>query len=126
MLFAGVDSVADPRPGWRYSDRRERLPANWKTELRPRALELNPMQVCHVCGRPGGTSLDHKRRGDAICVNPRVHEPRCQCNLDWIHDRQDVLAGRSKANCHGVKTGREGAGARQRINREPEGHPAFG
>lgn len=118
--------MADSRPGWRYSDRRERLPANWRTELRPRALVLNPMQVCHWCGRAGGTSLDHKKRGDAICVNPAVHEPGCQCNLDWIHDRQDVTAGRSTVNCHGQKTAREGAAARERINRPDERHPAFG
>lgn len=114
------------RPAWQGSNRRERLPANWKTELKPRALAANPQQICHRCGRPGGTTLDHKRRGDLICLNPRVHEAKCQCNLDWIHDRQDKDAGRSAVNCHGIKTGREGAAARQRINRDPERHPAFG
>lgn len=48
-----------------------------------------------------------------------------QGNLDWIHDRKDVAAGRSVRNCHGEKTGAEGAAARTRINREPEGHPAL-
>jgi 5-methylcytosine-specific restriction protein A len=113
------------RPGWRYSNRRDRLPPNWKTELKPEALRLNPQQICHRCGKPGGTTLDHKRRGDQICLNPATHPPRCQCNLDWIHDKQDKDAGRSQVNCHGIKTGREGAASRQRINREPEKHPAL-
>lgn len=118
--------VEQQRPAWQGSDRRSRLPANWKSELRPRALELNPDQICHKCGLPGGTTLDHKQRGDKICLNPAMHDAKCQCNLDWIHDRQDVRKGRSAVNCHGQKTSREGAAARQPRNRPPERHPAFG
>lgn len=105
----------NPRPAYQGSTRRARLPANWP-ELRAEALRLNPAQVCHRCHRPGGTTLDHIERGD-------VHD---QSNLDWIHDVQDVKAGRSKVNCHGRKTGAEGAAARERINGPEEVHPAFG
>lgn len=102
------------RPAWRGSTRRDRLPANWG-QLRADAKVRNPRQVCHWCGLPGGTSLDHKQRGDD-------HRPE---NLDWIHDRQDVEAGRSARNCHGEKTGAEGAAARVRLHRPPDDHPAF-
>jgi 5-methylcytosine-specific restriction protein A len=114
------------RQAWEGSTRRSRLPANWYTELRPRAKRLNPQQICHKCGLPGGTTLDHKIRGDDNCQRKGEHPADCQCNLDWIHDRQDVAAGRVAVSCHGRKTGAEGAAARQRINRDPEQHPAFG
>jgi hypothetical protein len=114
------------RPAWQGSTRRARLPANWGTEIKPRAREANPQQICHWCGAPGGTSLDHKDRGDAICQAPGQHQPLCQCNLDWIHDYRDVQRGVTTRNCHGEKTGREGAAARTRIARPPEQHPAFG
>lgn len=103
-----------PRPAWQGSTRRERLPVNWD-ELKEDALERNPERICHWCERPGGTTLDHKRAGDD-------HRPE---NLDWIHDRQDVKAGRSTRNCHGEKTGMEQAGKRPRLHSEPERHPAF-
>lgn len=117
-------AVERTRPAWEGSNRRERLPDNWP-ELRAEAERLNPEHVCHACGRPGGSELDHIRRGDHICQHPGVHNPGCQCNLDWIHGRQDYLAGRSKVNCHGIKTGAEGAGARQRLNRPEPVHPAL-
>jgi hypothetical protein len=117
--------VAQSRPAYYGSTRRERLPDNWP-ELRAEALRLNPAQVCHRCGRAGGTTLDHKQRGDHVCQEPAVHPQPCQCNLEWIHDWRDVRAGRSKINCHGRKTGAEGAAARERINGTDEPHPAFG
>lgn len=112
------------RPAWEGSTRRARLPDNWP-ELRAEAERLNPTHVCHWCGRPGGTDLDHKQRGDHNCQDPGTHSPQCQCNLDWIHSRTDVLAGRSRRNCHGAKTGAEGAAARQPLNRPPDVHPAL-
>jgi hypothetical protein len=102
------------RPAWQGSNRRERLPDNWD-ELRALAHERNPQHVCHWCGDPGGTDLDHKRRGD----DHRIE------NLDWIHNRTDYLEGRSKRNCHGQKTGAEGARARVPLNRPTDVHPAL-
>lgn len=112
------------RPAWEGSTRRDRLPADW-ADLRAEAHLLNPEHVCHWCGAPGGTDLDHKKRGDEKCQQPGVHSPDCQCNLDWIHSRSDYVAGRSRKNCHGQKTGREGAAARQPINRPEAVHPAL-
>jgi hypothetical protein len=118
------DVTERSRPAWEGSTRRQRLPDNWQ-ELRREAKRLNPDRICHWCTEPGGTTLDHKKRGDAICQEPGAHARGCQCNLDWIHDRQDVKAGRSTRNCHGEKTGAEGAASRTRLNRPAEVHPAF-
>ncbi len=112
------------RPAWDGSNRRDRLPGNWR-QLREHAHELNPEHICHVCGAPGGSELDHKERGDHICQQPGVHAPGCQCNLDWIHGRGDYVAGRSKRNCHGAKTGREGAAGRAPLRRPEPVHPAL-
>lgn len=116
--------VERTRPAWEGSDRRDRLPANWPA-LRAEAHRLNPEHICHWCGDPGGSELDHKQRGDHICQQPGVHGPRCQCNLDWIHGRRDYEGGRSKRNCHGQKTGAEGAAARTPLNRPAPVHPAL-
>lgn len=97
------------RPAWEGSTRRERLPANWG-ELRAAKDEENPEHVCHWCGDPGGSELDHKQRGD----DHRL------ANLDWIHNRADFEAGRSRKNCHGEKTGAEGAAALAARRRRPE------
>ena len=107
-------AVERTRPAWQGSNRRERLPSNWP-ELRAEAHRLNPKHVCHWCGLPGGTDLDHKQAGD----------DHRQENLDWIHSRSDFDAGRSRKNCHGQKTGREGAAARTPLNRPVEVHPAL-
>lgn len=104
----------DERPAWRNSDRRSRLPSNWP-QLRAAALERNPERVCHWCGLPGGGDLDHKVAGDNHDLD----------NLDWIHGRRQHEQGVSKRNCHGEKTGAEGAAARPRRHRPPEVHPAF-
>lgn len=101
---------------WEGSTRRQRLPADWNTVIRPAAERRNPQHVCHWCGLPGGSELDHKERGD---------DHRLE-NLDWIHSRADYLAGRSPQNCHGIKSSREGAQApRVSVRRAPERHPAL-
>lgn len=106
------------RPAFEGSDRAERLPDNWE-ELKAEGRRRNPQQVCHVCGLPGGTDFDHKD-GD--------WQNNDQDNLDWIHSWRDVKANRSKRNCHGKKTGAEGAAAwaaRRRRQRPEEVHPAL-
>jgi len=117
-------AVQRTRPAWAGSNRRDRLPVNWP-QLREQAHQLNPEHTCHWCGRAGGSDLDHKNRGDDLCQAPGSHAPACQCNLDWIHNRADYVAGRSRKNCHGEKTGREGAAARARLSRPEEIHPAL-
>jgi len=97
------------------STRWQRLPSNWD-ELREEGKRRNPQQVCHWCGRPGGTDFDHKN-GDWT--------DNRQDNLDWIHSWRDVKAGRSRRNCHGEKTGAEGAAARVPLCRPEDVHPAL-
>lgn len=106
--------MVDERPGWRYSTRRGRLPADWP-ELKAAALERNPKRICHWCGLPGGGDLDHKVPGD---------DHRLE-NLDWIHGRRQLEDGTSLRNCHGEKSGAEGAAARPRLHRPVPVHPAF-
>ncbi len=117
-------AVQRTRPAWENSNRRARLPANWP-QLRENAHNANPEHICHWCGDPGGSDLDHKQRGDHQCQQPGAHHPRCQCNLDWIHGRGDFEAGRSRKNCHGQKTGAEGSAARQPLNRPEQPHAAL-
>jgi hypothetical protein len=106
--------VQRARPAWVGSDRRERLPADWPAR-RAEAHRRNPEHICHWCGDPGGSDLDHKKRGD----------DHSQENLDWIHNRRDYEASRSRRNCHGQKTGAEGAAARTPLNRPAPVHPAL-
>ncbi|MYY79777.1 MULTISPECIES: HNH endonuclease [unclassified Streptomyces] len=94
--------------GWKGSTRRQRLPSNWASKIRPAAHARNPEHICHLCGQPGGDYLDHKKPGDD-------HSPD---NLDWAHDRVPP-------HCHRYKSSREGLAARPRRNRTPEAHPGL-
>ncbi len=97
--------------GWENSDRAARLPADWDAR-KAEADRRNPRRVCHWCGEPGGTELDHKIRGD----------DHSQENLDWIHGRN------TEQGCHGQKSSVEGNDtrwARHRARRAGEVHPAY-
>lgn len=107
---------------WDTSTRREALPANWP-ELRDRADERNPQRICHWCGKPGGSDLDHKN-GD--------RSDNSDDNLDWIHglravERQRAAGVARPRNCHGEKSSQEGHQARaaRREKRPAEVHPAL-
>lgn len=102
------------------SRRRSELPADWPA-MRDAADERNPNRICHWCGQPGGSDLDHK-------LDPNDHSPE---NLDWIHGlrsfgRQRALGLRPR-NCHGEKSSGEGHRARaaRRERRPPDVHPAL-
>lgn len=94
--------------GWAGSTRRARLPANWRTELRPEAHRRNPTHICHVCGETGGDYLDHKNPGD----------DHSQENLDWIHDAVPP-------HCHRYKSSAEGNAAKPRMHRAAGKHPGL-
>ncbi|MGE0133749.1 MAG: HNH endonuclease [Dehalococcoidia bacterium] len=88
------------------------LPRHWAA-LRKAVLHTH-RGVCHVCGLPGATEVDH--------ITPASRGGTDHpSNLAPIHGRRDVIEGRAKTNCHGAKTARE-AGATAR-KREPERHP---
>lgn len=97
-----------PTPGrpWEFSDRAARLPANWRTEIRPRVLARDNhqcrlrLQGCTLVA----TEVDHIERGD-------------------LHIDENLQAACS--HCHGLKTSAEGNAARPRLNRPPEQHPAL-
>lgn len=103
------------RVPWAGSTRSQRLPPDWDTVCKPEADRRNPEHICHWCKLPGGDELDHLIPGDD-------HRPE---NLDWIHGWRTVRAGVSKRNCHGEKSGREGAAARPSEKRAPAVHPAL-
>ncbi len=104
---------------WEGSTRKERLPADW-AERRVEADRRNPRRICHWCGRPGGSDLDHIVAGD----------DHSQGNLDWIHGRNSLDRQREQGfeprDCHQEKTSSEAAAARPRLHRPPEAHPALG
>lgn len=94
--------------GWVNSTRRDRLPADWRTVVRPAVHERNPEHICHLCGTPGGDAVDHKKRGDDHSLE----------NLDWVH--QDVAP-----YCHRYKSSAEGVAAQPRERRARERHPGL-
>lgn len=55
-------------PGWQGSTRRERLPANWATEIRPRILNRDGHQCTWLTNgvrcTQRATDVDHIQRGD--------------------------------------------------------------
>lgn len=113
QILDGVSGRGERVP-FAGSDRASRLPPNWE-QLRDDAHRRNPEHICHWCGKPGGTDLDHI---DGDWTNNASE------NLDWIHSKRDVRAGRSKRNCHGEKTGREAAAARWK-REPPMKHPGL-
>ena len=96
------------RIAWEGSTRRDRLPRNWNSELRP-AVFARDGDICWICGEPGADEIDHKIQGD---------DHRLE-NLAPIH------GWRTGLQCHARKSAAEGAAARPRLYRSPEPHPAL-
>jgi 5-methylcytosine-specific restriction protein A len=93
---------------WERSTRRDRLPPDWDSRVRP-AVFARDGHICYVCGKPGANDVDHKNPGDDHSLE----------NLGPIH----------KWPCHARKSAAEGGRAaalkRPKINREPEAHPGL-
>lgn len=96
------------RKAWEGSTRRQRLPANWESEIRP-AVFARDGDICWWCGLPGADEVDHKKRGDDHSLE----------NLGPIH------GWRTPYGCHKRKSAQEGAAARVTRNRPPDPHPAL-
>lgn len=93
---------------WEGSDRRDRLPPNWATEIVPRILKRDQNR-CRI-RLPGcitlATEVDHIRRGD---------------------DHRDANLQSACPWCHARKSSAEGNAARVRYSRRrpPERHPGL-
>lgn len=93
--------------GWTSSDRKSRLPSNWRA-IRAKVLARDP--ICKICGVRPSTHCDH------IEAKTDAH----------AEDRLQGLCG----PCHDQKSSREGNNA-QRANskpgrtRPPEQHPGL-
>lgn len=91
--------------GWQGSDRGNRLPRGWK-RIRARILERDP--VCKLCGVRRSTHCDH-----------------IQAKAD---DHSDSGLQGVCAECHGLKSSREGNAAPRRQQgrtRPAEPHPGL-
>jgi 5-methylcytosine-specific restriction protein A len=88
---------------WETSNRRQRLPVDW--QKRRRHVLRRDRGVCHVCGLPGATGVDHVTPGDDHSLG----------NLAAIHNRP----------CHAQKSSREGRAAQPKQRREPEPNPGL-
>lgn len=96
--------------GWASSDRRVRLPKEWHAR-RARVLRDHG-RICHLCGGPGATEVDHVVAGD--------------------DDSPENLRPAHK-DCHARKSATEGgraAGTQRRARadarkRTPEAHPGL-
>ena len=91
--------------GWRDSNRRARLPADWPIRV---AFILDRDPTCRICHTAPSTEVDHIQHGDNHQLT----------NLQGVCTR-----------CHATKSGREGATARQqrggyqKQKRQQEIHP---
>ena len=101
-----------PKAPWSGSRRSERLPPNWRTEIRPAVFALYS-DTCHVCELPGANEIDHLVPGDNHALE----------NLRPIHGRG------SGFSCHQRKSSAEGGHAAQakrpKRQRDPEPHPGL-
>ncbi|MEW1867030.1 HNH endonuclease signature motif containing protein [Streptomyces caelestis] len=95
--------------GWKGSNRRNELPANWYTELRPFVLARDGYRCRGIdgqhCGEPAN-QVDHT--GDKHDHRPENLQALC-------------------ADCHAVKTSRQGNAARWAVRqqRPKERHPGW-
>ncbi len=96
--------------GWADSNRRDELPPNWHSELRPYVLQRDAYRCRwdeggHICGHHAN-QVDHIRPGND-------HRPS---NLQALCEHH-----------HAVKSSREGNAARWRetVRRPPERHPGL-
>ncbi|WP_407563324.1 HNH endonuclease signature motif containing protein [Streptomyces sp. 184] len=92
---------------WSGSDRRARLPSNWR-KIRARILERDP--ICKICD-----------------VRPSTHCDHIAAKTD---DHRDVALQGVCGECHGRKSSAEGLAARRADprpgrRRPPEQHPGL-
>lgn len=82
------------RERWAGSTRKERLPSDWRT--RCLIVMKRDKGICHICGGPGGDTIDHIEQGDDHSLD----------NLAPVHDR-------TEPHCHRYKSSAEGHAAKR-------------
>lgn len=105
-MGAGVSSR--DRPAWEGSTRRETLPANWYTEIRPAVLERDGYQ-CRIVF-------------EDICIG---HANQVDHEGGRDDHRLEMLRAACEP-CHQRRSSQQGRAARVSERRPPEQHPAFG
>lgn len=97
-----------PNGQWVNSRRADRLPRDWRTQIRPEVFRIYG-DICHVCHRPGANDVDHLEAGDNHAIE----------NLRPIH----------RFPCHARKSSAEGGRAAQakrpKRQRPAEAHPGL-
>jgi 5-methylcytosine-specific restriction protein A len=76
--------------GWQGSNRRDELPSDWYTHIRPMVLERDGHR-CQACGRPA-TDVDHI--GDKHDHRPDNLQALC----GWCHRRKTSQQGNQSPN----------------------------
>lgn len=93
-------------PAWAGSTRKDRLPANWDSEIRPAVLRRDAgwcrLRFEDCTGL--ASHVDHVQPGD----DHRLENLQAAC-----------------PSCHTIKSAREGAAARSRLHRPPDPHPGL-
>lgn len=82
--------------------------------------------VCHACGHPGATQVDHVVNVAQWLRRRLPGDPDHESNLGPIHGTPDGRSGACATcgeACHFVKTQREANAGRRRKARDPEAHP---
>lgn len=95
--------------GWAGSNRRNELPPNWTSQIRPYVLDRDGYRCRGLDGQPCGKPANQ---------------------VDHIGDRHDHRPENLQAlceRCHAIKSSREGNAARWAVRetRPPERHPGL-
>ena len=91
-----------PKP-WETSRRRERTISGSKQQARARRIIARHHGICHVCGKPGATAVDHVIPLSPLADPAGVGGPDTDDNLRPIHPDP----------CHREKTRAESERARR-------------
>lgn len=86
-----------PKP-WAGSTRRTRTSNGWQQQTEARQVMRRDARVCHVCGQPGATQVDHV-------------VPVAQGGPDTLANKAPI-----HVDCHNAKTASEAAQGRRRAN----------
>lgn len=105
-------------PGWEGSTRRQTLPRNWYTTVRPEIIQRDR----NICQWPDEDGRAVNRHGEPICGRPGS-------DVDHIDDRDDHRPANLRllcSSCHDRRSAQQGGQSFTPLHRPPEQHPVFG